>query len=62
MRSIALALSRWLEVVGLKNIQLAVLRPRSAMEAVYVIEVNPRASMTVPVVCNACMANIPAAM
>ncbi len=44
------------------NIQLAVLLPRSAMEAVYVIEVNPRASMTVPVVSKACMANIPYAM
>lgn len=36
-------------------------RPRIAMEAVYVIEVNPRASMTVPFVSKACMANIPAA-
>lgn len=44
------------------NIQLAVLRPRSAMEAVYVREVNPRASMTVPFVSKACMANIPVAM
>ncbi|WP_075047676.1 hypothetical protein [Candidatus Tremblaya princeps] len=61
MRRIALALSRRLEVVGLMNIQLAVLRPRSAMEAVYVIEVNPRASLTLPFVSKACMANIPAA-
>lgn len=61
MRRIALALSRRLEVVGLMNIQLAVLRPRSAMEAVYVIEENPRASLTVPFVSKACMANIPAA-
>jgi hypothetical protein len=36
-------------------------RPRTAMEAVYVIEVNPRASMMVPFVSKACMANIPAA-
>ncbi|CUX76691.1 Carbamoyl-phosphate synthase large chain [Candidatus Tremblaya princeps] len=59
MRSIAVALSRRLAVVGLMNIQFAILSPGDYGEAVYVIEVNPRASRTVPFVSKASIINLP---
>jgi len=60
MRDYTFKLARALKVVGLMNIQFAI--PRSAMSAkdngsegakVYVLEVNPRASRTVPYVSKA---------
>ncbi|MFQ5817864.1 MAG: carbamoyl-phosphate synthase large subunit [Terriglobia bacterium] len=50
IRDCAARLARSLNVVGLMNIQFAV--PRTG-EAVYVLEVNPRASRTVPYVSKA---------
>src|SRR5205823_157676 len=49
------AMARELNVKGLMNVQLAVQRPLDGGEwgAVYVLEVNPRASRTVPFVSKA---------
>ena len=48
-RKLALAL----QVVGLVNLQFAIQRDREGQDHVYVIEVNPRASRTVPYVSKA---------
>src|SRR5882724_6631055 len=55
MRNYAFKLARALRVVGLMNIQFAIQRrnPQHANDQVYVIEVNPRASRTVPYVSKA---------
>src|SRR5262249_16138891 len=55
MREYTFKLARALKVVGLMNIQFAIPRAHSASEPgkVYVIEVNPRASRTVPYVSKA---------
>src|SRR5437764_176777 len=55
MRDFAFKLARALKVVGLMNIQFAIQRrnPQHANDQVYVIEVNPRASRTVPYVSKA---------
>ncbi len=55
MREYAFKLARALKVVGLMNIQFAIQRrnPQHANDQVYVIEVNPRASRTVPYVSKA---------
>jgi carbamoyl-phosphate synthase large subunit len=55
MRDYAFKLARALKVVGLMNIQFAIQRrnPQHANDQVYVIEVNPRASRTVPYVSKA---------
>ncbi|NOY25466.1 MAG: carbamoyl-phosphate synthase large subunit [Oligoflexia bacterium] len=42
-----------LGVVGLMNVQLAVVRESDGEARLYIIEVNPRASRTVPFVCKA---------
>jgi carbamoyl-phosphate synthase large subunit len=47
------ALARALDVVGLMNIQFAI-QKSEAGDVVYVLEVNPRASRTVPFVSKAC--------
>ncbi len=47
------ALAEALQVCGLMNIQFAVLRRPDGAEEVYVLEVNPRASRTVPFVSKA---------
>ena len=44
------AMARALGVRGLMNVQFAVLEPLSAAPEIYVLEVNPRASRTVPFV------------
>ncbi len=48
LKDIAIALSRELKVVGLMNVQFAV-----QGKAIYVLEVNPRASRTVPFIAKA---------
>src|SRR4051812_44783596 len=55
MRDYTFRLARALKVVGLMNIQFAIQRrnPQHANDQVYVIEVNPRASRTVPYVSKA---------
>jgi carbamoyl-phosphate synthase large subunit len=55
MRDYTFKLARALKVVGLMNIQFAIQRrnPQHANDQVYVIEVNPRASRTVPYVSKA---------
>src|SRR6059058_5953824 len=55
MRDYSFRLARSLRVVGLMNIQFAIQRrnPQHANDQVYVIEVNPRASRTVPYVSKA---------
>jgi carbamoyl-phosphate synthase large subunit len=52
IKQAAVALARSLGVVGLMNVQFAVKR-EDGLPAVYVIEVNPRASRTVPFVAKA---------
>ena len=52
IRSAAEALARDLDVVGLMNVQFAV-RAENGTHKVYIIEVNPRASRTVPFVAKA---------
>jgi carbamoyl-phosphate synthase large subunit len=47
------ALARALGVVGLMNVQFAVKRADDGTDQVYIIEVNPRASRTVPFVAKA---------
>ena len=47
------ALARALDVVGLMNVQFAVKPDETGADAVYLIEVNPRASRTVPFVAKA---------
>jgi carbamoyl-phosphate synthase large subunit len=44
------AMARALEVRGLMNVQFAIEEPHSANPRIYVLEVNPRASRTVPFV------------
>ncbi|MFC3069059.1 carbamoyl-phosphate synthase large subunit [Phenylobacterium soli] len=44
------AMARALEVRGLMNVQFAIEEPQSANPRIYVLEVNPRASRTVPFV------------
>ena len=48
LKDIAIALSRELKVVGLMNVQFAM-----QGKAIYVLEVNPRASRTVPFIAKA---------
>src|SRR5688572_8004154 len=52
IRAATAALARELRVVGLMNVQFAV-RPEDGRYDVYVLEVNPRASRTVPFVAKA---------
>ena len=52
-RDYAHAFARRLNVCGLMNLQLAVTRDASGEETVWMIEVNPRASRTIPFVCKA---------
>ena len=52
MREAAVAMARELKVVGLMNVQFAV-KWEEQVPTVYVIEVNPRASRTVPFVAKA---------
>ncbi len=52
IRSATFALARRLNVIGLMNIQFAV-KTEDGKQAVYVLEVNPRASRTVPFVAKA---------
>jgi carbamoyl-phosphate synthase large subunit len=47
------ALARALNVVGLMNVQFAVKRTETGEDEIYLIEVNPRASRTVPFVAKA---------
>jgi carbamoyl-phosphate synthase large subunit len=44
------AMAKALEVKGLMNVQFAIEEPQSASPRIYVLEVNPRASRTVPFV------------
>ncbi|MDX5330353.1 MAG: carbamoyl phosphate synthase large subunit, partial [Caulobacteraceae bacterium] len=44
------AMARALDVRGLMNVQFAIEEPQSAAPRIYVLEVNPRASRTVPFV------------
>jgi carbamoyl-phosphate synthase large subunit len=54
LREQTVAMARALKVVGLMNVQFAIQNPHSETEAVvYVLEVNPRASRTVPFVSKA---------
>jgi carbamoyl-phosphate synthase large subunit len=53
MRDYTFKLARALKVVGLMNIQFAIPRGNGGGEKVYVLEVNPRASRTVPYVSKA---------
>jgi carbamoyl-phosphate synthase large subunit len=52
IRSATKAMARQLNVIGLMNVQFAVKREQE-MDSVYVLEVNPRASRTVPFVAKA---------
>ncbi|MEZ6103614.1 MAG: carbamoyl-phosphate synthase large subunit [Pirellulaceae bacterium] len=52
IRDATRAMARYLKVVGLMNVQFAVKREDTKL-AVYVLEVNPRASRTVPFVAKA---------
>ncbi|WP_374571881.1 carbamoyl-phosphate synthase large subunit [Phenylobacterium sp.] len=47
------AMARALQVRGLMNVQFAIEEPHSASPRIYVLEVNPRASRTVPFVAKA---------
>ena len=47
------AMARALNVRGLMNVQFAIEEPHSARPRIYVLEVNPRASRTVPFVAKA---------
>jgi len=47
------AMAKGLEVVGLMNVQFAIQQSASGTPSVYVLEVNPRASRTVPYVSKA---------
>ncbi len=58
IRSAAIKLAQKLNVVGLMNVQFAV-KTEGGVPAVYVLEVNPRASRTVPFVAKA--TNMPVA-
>jgi carbamoyl-phosphate synthase large subunit len=53
LRTYARKLARALKVVGLVNLQFAIQRDADGNDHVYVIEVNPRASRTVPYVSKA---------
>ncbi len=53
IRRQTVALAKKLNVIGLMNIQFAVKTDGDGVETVYVIEVNPRASRTVPFVAKA---------
>jgi carbamoyl-phosphate synthase large subunit len=55
MREYTFRLARALKVVGLMNVQFAIPRggPKANADTVYVLEVNPRASRTVPYVSKA---------
>jgi len=53
LREAAVALAKDLNVVGLMNVQFAVKDDENGKPLVYVIEVNPRASRTVPFVAKA---------
>ncbi|MEM7453611.1 MAG: carbamoyl-phosphate synthase large subunit [Planctomycetota bacterium] len=52
IREATVAMARHLNVIGLMNVQFAV-KPEEAGDVVYVLEVNPRASRTVPFVAKA---------
>jgi carbamoyl-phosphate synthase large subunit len=52
IREATIAMARYLRVVGLMNVQFAVKR-EDGQSVVYVLEVNPRASRTVPFVAKA---------
>ncbi|ABI63186.1 Carbamoyl-phosphate synthase large chain [Granulibacter bethesdensis] len=47
------ALARGLQVIGLMNVQFAIKREADGSDRIYVLEVNPRASRTVPFVAKA---------
>jgi carbamoyl-phosphate synthase large subunit len=52
IREATIAMARYLRVVGLMNVQFAVKR-EEGKQVVYILEVNPRASRTVPFVAKA---------
>jgi carbamoyl-phosphate synthase large subunit len=53
LRRQTVAMARMLNVVGLMNVQFAIQIDKNGSDAVYVLEVNPRASRTVPFVSKA---------
>ncbi|MBK9162061.1 MAG: carbamoyl-phosphate synthase large subunit [Nitrosomonadales bacterium] len=53
LRRQTVAMAKELNVVGLMNVQFAIQKDKSGGETVYVLEVNPRASRTVPYVSKA---------
>ncbi len=53
LRRQTVAMARMLNVVGLMNVQFAIQIDKNGSAAVYVLEVNPRASRTVPFVSKA---------
>ncbi|MBI3222340.1 MAG: carbamoyl-phosphate synthase large subunit [Nitrosomonadales bacterium] len=53
LRRQSVAMAKELNVVGLMNVQFAIQKDKNGGEAVYVLEVNPRASRTVPYVSKA---------
>ncbi|HEY0665019.1 MAG TPA: carbamoyl-phosphate synthase large subunit [Gallionella sp.] len=53
LRRQTVAMAKELNVVGLMNVQFAIQKDKSGVETVYVLEVNPRASRTVPYVSKA---------
>src|SRR5258708_9043544 len=53
MRRQTVAKAKGLNVVGLMNVQFAIQRDEQDRAVVYVLEVNPRASRTVPYVSKA---------
>jgi carbamoyl-phosphate synthase large subunit len=53
LRRQTVAMAESLNVVGLMNVQFAIQKDKSGVETVYVLEVNPRASRTVPYVSKA---------
>ena len=53
LRRQTVAMARALDVVGLMNVQFAIQRNADGEDVVFVLEVNPRASRTVPYVSKA---------
>jgi carbamoyl-phosphate synthase large subunit len=53
LRRQTVAMAESLNVVGLMNVQFAIQKDKGGVETVYVLEVNPRASRTVPYVSKA---------
>ena len=53
IRQATIEMAKYLKVVGLMNVQFAVKREQDERQHVYVLEVNPRASRTVPFVAKA---------